>query len=117
MKFRPCIDLHAGIVKQIVGSTLSDETTASKDSVGPVENFVATSSAGSFARRYKEDGLQGGHIIMLGLNCEAAAVEALNEYPGGMQIGGGTILSYSFGRPFLTIFQTLKLQASTWTTP
>ena len=70
MKFRPCIDIHAGVVKQIVGSTLSDETSTSTGSSSAppelVENFVATQSAGSFSKQYSEDGLLGGHIIMLG---------------------------------------------------
>lgn len=89
MKFRPCIDIHAGVVKQIVGSTLRDEAEKAETEVAPVENFVASKSAGSYAQKYKEDGLRGGHIIMLGPNCEAAAIEALSTYPGGMQIGGG----------------------------
>lgn len=61
MKFRPCIDLHNGVVKQIVGSTLDN----SEDSK-PTENFVATLPASSYAKQYREDGLYGGHIIMLG---------------------------------------------------
>ena len=84
MKFRPCIDLHNGVVKQIVGSTLS--TSAD---VKPVENFVATLPASSYASRYKTDGLYGGHIIMLGPGCEEAALESLRAFPNGMQIGGG----------------------------
>lgn len=84
MKFRPCIDLHNGVVKQIVGSTLS--TSAD---VKPVENFVATVPASSFAGRYRDDGLYGGHIVMLGGGCEEAALESLKAFPNGMQIGGG----------------------------
>ncbi|CAI5736686.1 unnamed protein product [Hyaloperonospora brassicae] len=86
MRFRPCIDLHAGAVKQIVGSTLTDD--ASND---PVTNFVSSQSAGDFARMYKRDGLVGGHVIMLGTS-EAntkAALEALQAYPGRLQVGGG----------------------------
>ena len=86
MKFRPCIDIHNGVVKQIVGSTLS-ETTSTEEQL--VENFVATKSAGEYARMYSEDALTGGHVIMLGAGCEAAALEALKEYPMGLQIGGG----------------------------
>jgi phosphoribosylformimino-5-aminoimidazole carboxamide ribotide isomerase len=81
--FRPCIDLHEGKVKQIVGGTL--ETSGA----GLKTNFVADQSAGWFARRYLEDGLKGGHVIMLGSGNEAAAIEALSAYPGGLQIGGG----------------------------
>ncbi|TMW69173.1 hypothetical protein Poli38472_001329 [Pythium oligandrum] len=85
MRFRPCIDIHAGDVKQIVGSTLTD---GQED---PVTNFVATMSAGAFARMYKEDNVPGGHVIMLGASEEnkRAALEALREYPNGLQIGGG----------------------------
>lgn len=98
MKFRPCIDIHAGVVKQIVGSTLADESSSSSGSGSdavidePAENFVSTMSAGSYAKRYQEDKLTGGHIIMLGPGCEDAAVDALREYPGGMQIGGGIVV-------------------------
>jgi len=82
-RFRPCIDLHAGKVKQIVGSTLSDQGAA------PQENFVSDRPACYFADLYKQDRLAGGHVIMLGPNNEDAALEALGAYPGGLQIGGG----------------------------
>jgi phosphoribosylformimino-5-aminoimidazole carboxamide ribotide isomerase len=82
-KFRPCIDLHQGKVKQIVGGSLRDSGP------GPRENFVSDRPAGWFARRFREDRLLGGHVIMLGPGNEAAAREALEEWPGGLQIGGG----------------------------
>jgi phosphoribosylformimino-5-aminoimidazole carboxamide ribotide isomerase len=82
-KFRPCIDLHDGCVKQIVGGTLRD------DGPRPTENFVADQTAGWFADRYRADGLTGGHLIKLGPGNDAAAREALAAYPGGLQIGGG----------------------------
>lgn len=82
-RFRPCIDLHDGKVKQIVGSTLRDE------GAGPEENFVSEHSAGWYAAKYKEDGLTGGHVIMLGKGNEAAALEALRAFPGGLHLGGG----------------------------
>lgn len=44
MQFRPCIDLHAGIVKQIVGSTLTD-TIGDR----PTTNFEAKHPASHFA--------------------------------------------------------------------
>ncbi len=81
MRFRPCIDLHDGKVKQIVGATLESGSVA--------ENFVSERSAGDYARLFAADGLSGGHVIMLGKGCEAAASEALAAYPGGLQIGGG----------------------------
>lgn len=82
-KFRPCIDLHAGQVKQIVGSTLLDT------GAGPKENFVSKEPAGWYAAQYRRDELVGGHVIMLGPGNEDAAMEALRAYPGGLQIGGG----------------------------
>ena len=82
-RFRPCIDLHEGLVKQIVGGTLGSETDSLR------ENFVSERSAGYFAARYREDALTGGHVIMLGPGNEEAALEALRAYPGGLQVGGG----------------------------
>jgi phosphoribosylformimino-5-aminoimidazole carboxamide ribotide isomerase len=79
--FRPCIDLHEGKVKQIVGGTLGD--------AGLQTNFVSEKSAAWFAELYKRDGLTGGHVIMLGAGNESEARSALKTFPGGMQIGGG----------------------------
>lgn len=90
MKFRPCIDIHNGKVKQIVGSSLRDQNDWA------AENYVAEQDAFFFAELYKELGLTGGHIIMLNPasspyyeETKRQAVKALNTYPGGMQIGGG----------------------------
>lgn len=80
-KFRPCIDLHQGKVKQIVGGTLSDE--------GAVENFVSEKSSAWYAEKFASDDLRGGHVIQLGPGNEDAAREALAAWPGGLQIGGG----------------------------
>ncbi|HKQ38476.1 MAG TPA: phosphoribosylformimino-5-aminoimidazole carboxamide ribotide isomerase [Verrucomicrobiae bacterium] len=82
--FRPCIDLHEGKVKQIVGGTLGAEAAG-----GLRTNFVSDRSAGWFAQLYQMSGLRGGHVIMLGPGNEVAGQEALNAYPGGLQIGGG----------------------------
>jgi phosphoribosylformimino-5-aminoimidazole carboxamide ribotide isomerase len=79
--FRPCIDLHEGRVKQIVGGTLGDS--------GPRTNFVSDRPAGWFADLYRRDGLTGGHVIMLGPGNEAEARSALAAFPGGLHIGGG----------------------------
>jgi phosphoribosylformimino-5-aminoimidazole carboxamide ribotide isomerase len=79
--FRPCIDLHEGKVKQIVGGTLGD--------AGLRTNFVSTRPAAWFAELYKRDGLTGGHVIQLGAGNEAEARSALAAFPGGLQIGGG----------------------------
>ncbi|PZD96276.1 phosphoribosylformimino-5-aminoimidazole carboxamide ribotide isomerase [Paenibacillus sambharensis] len=83
MKFRPCIDLHQGKVKQIVGETLQEDASQ------VVENFVSEHTPAYYADRFKQDGLTGGHVIMLGSGNEEAAGEALRAYPGGLQIGGG----------------------------
>lgn len=83
MAFRPCIDLRNGKVVQIVGGTLTDN----EDSI--VTNFTAERDSADYSVMYKNDGLIGGHIIMLGPGNETAATAALNAYPGGMQIGGG----------------------------
>lgn len=83
MKFRPCIDLHQGKVKQIVGGTLTD------DGQQLVENFTAEHGASYYAELFKADHLTGGHVIMLGPGNEEPAREALMAYPGGLQVGGG----------------------------
>jgi phosphoribosylformimino-5-aminoimidazole carboxamide ribotide isomerase len=82
-RFRPCIDLHQGKVKQIVGGTLRDA------GAGPTENFVSDHPAGWFATRFRTHSLTGGHVIKLGPGNDEAAHEALAAWPGGLQIGGG----------------------------
>ena len=82
-RFRPCIDLHHGQVKQIVGGSLRDEGP------GPQENFVSEQPSAWFAERFLADGLTGGHVIKLGPGNDEAAREALAAWPGGLQIGGG----------------------------
>jgi phosphoribosylformimino-5-aminoimidazole carboxamide ribotide isomerase len=82
-KFRPCIDLHSGQVKQIVGGTL---TTTSEDLK---TNYVSKLPASHFAKLYKDSGLSGSHVIMLGPGNEEAAIEALEEWKNGLQVGGG----------------------------
>ena len=81
--FRPCIDLHDGCVKQIVGGSLRD------DGAGLRTNFVAEQDAAWFAARYRDDGLTGGHVIKLGPGNDAAARRALAAWPQGLQLGGG----------------------------
>lgn len=84
--FRPCIDLHEGKVKQIVGGTLG---------AGPGRlqtNFVSDRPAAWYAKLYQRDGLKGGHVIMLGPGNDTEARAALRAYPGGLQIGGGVNL-------------------------
>ena len=88
MRFRPCIDIHDGKVKQIVGSTLTDDSA--------VENFIAENGADYFANIYKEHDLPGGHIILLNKKgtpeyemSKSEAFKGLAAYPGCLQIGGG----------------------------
>lgn len=93
MRFRPCIDIHNGTVKQIIGGSLQDQGSLARD------NFVSSYDAGYYAEKYKKDGLTGGHVILL--NPEGSewyekdvwqAGLALSAYPGGMQLGGGVNL-------------------------
>ena len=90
MKFRPCIDIHNGKVKQIVGGSLKDQGDQA------AENFVSEQDAAFYAELYKKAGLKGGHVILLNgkdsPNYEATkaqALLALKRYPRGLQIGGG----------------------------
>lgn len=90
MRFRPCIDIHNGKVKQIVGSSLADEGNQAK------QNFESSKGAEYFAKLYQKDGLMGGHVILLNPASsefyeatKAQAIHALKAYPGGLQIGGG----------------------------
>ena len=82
-RFRPCIDLHSGQVKQIVGGTLSVEISELKT------NYVSKLPSGHYAQLYKDAALSGAHVIMLGPGNEAAAQEALSAWPGALQLGGG----------------------------
>ncbi len=84
MRFRPCIDLHQGKVKQIVGSTLSDNNDEQL-----ITNFESVQSSSYFAKMYKKDNLYGGHIIMLGPGNKEAALLALKTFSKGLQVGGG----------------------------
>lgn len=81
--FRPCIDLHEGRVKQIVGGTLGDDASQIRT------NFVSDRSAAWYADLYRRDNLPGGHVILLGPGNETAAREALQSYPLGLHVGGG----------------------------
>lgn len=90
MRFRPCIDIHNGKVKQIVGGSLRDRGDDAK------ENFVSEQTAAWYASLYRKDGLKGGHMILLnGADSpyfeadRQQALAALKAYPGGLQLGGG----------------------------
>jgi phosphoribosylformimino-5-aminoimidazole carboxamide ribotide isomerase len=82
-RFRPCIDLHQGKVKQIVGGSLRDSGQ------GPTENFVSDKAPAWFTKTFRRDQVTGGHVIKLGPGNDEAACEALAAWPGGLQIGGG----------------------------
>ncbi len=84
--FRPCIDLHQGQVKQIVGGSLTD------GGAGLRTNFVSEKSAAWFAQLYRRDELPGGHVILLGPGNDEVARTALAAYPGGLHLGGGVNL-------------------------
>lgn len=80
-KFRPCIDLHQGQVKQIVGGSLNDS--------GADTNFVSSYDAAYYADLYRQHNLTGGHVIALGPGNKEQALLALKTWPGGLQFGGG----------------------------
>ncbi|KAI8613389.1 hypothetical protein BC830DRAFT_1132554 [Chytriomyces sp. MP71] len=86
--FKPCIDLHHGAVKQIVGASLSDKNTALPDAVLRT-NFVSSYPASHYASLYKQHNLTGSHVIKLGPGNDDAAREALSEWPHGLHVGGG----------------------------
>ena len=88
MHLHPCIDIHNGSVKQIIGGTLSGDTAR--------ENFVSAHDAAYFADLYRKDGLRGGHVILLNARgseyyekTKAQALSALSAFPGGLMAGGG----------------------------
>ena len=90
MKFRPCIDIHNGKVKQIVGSSLKDQSNEA------IENFVSEQDSVFYANLYKKDNIKGGHIILLNAvdseyyeATKQQALRALAAYPNGLQVGGG----------------------------
>lgn len=80
-KFRPCIDLHQGKVKQIVGGSLNDQ--------GAATNFISDNNASYYANLYKKQNLTGGHVIALGPGNKDEALNALSAWPNSLQFGGG----------------------------
>lgn len=116
MKFRPCIDLHSGQVKQIVGSTLSDDKqnalTATQSSV-EAENFSTDKPASDYAVMYKDDGLTGGHVIMLGpgnqdaVRCSFCCWQSLLEKSKG---GDETVSLEAFSFPYKRESQNYMLK-------
>ena len=107
MEFRPCIDIHNGKVKQIVGGTLLDENDYAK------ENFVSELEAADYAKIYKKNNISGGHVILLNSvdseyygKTKEQALNALNAYRGGLQVGGG-ITCENATEPICRIFACL----------
>ncbi len=92
-RFRPCIDLHAGQVKQIVGGTLGTEESHLKT------NYISQHPSGHFATLYRDANVLGAHVIMLGPGNDAAAKEALAAWPGHLQVGGG--ITYANAREWI----------------
>ena len=84
-QFRPCIDLHQGKVKQIVGGSLNDQ--------GAATNFISQYDAAYYANIYRQHDLRGGHVIALGPDNEAEVLKALQAWPHGLQFGGGVNLT------------------------
>jgi len=80
-QFRPCIDLHQGKVKQIVGGSLNDQ--------GADTNYVSPYDAAHYATQYRDNLLTGGHVIALGPGNKEEALKALRTWPQGLQFGGG----------------------------
>lgn len=90
MKFRPCIDIHNGKIKQIVGGSLLDKGDHAE------ENFVSVHDGSFYGKLYRKHRLSGGHIIILNPKSSEyydadvrEALAALREFPGGLQVGGG----------------------------
>ena len=90
MRFRPCIDIHNGMVKQIVGGSLKDEGDRAST------NFASALDADYYAGLYRKDGLTGGHVILLNPpsseyyeDTRSQAKKALAAWPQGLQAGGG----------------------------
>lgn len=90
-RFRGCIDIHAGQVKQIVGGSLHQDDTTAIDDPKLSTNFISKLPSSHYASLYRDNDVRGTHVIKLGSNPEndRAAKEALMAWAGGMQIGGG----------------------------
>lgn len=110
-KYVGCIDIHNGQVKQIVGSTLTDD----KESNGDVStNFVSSKPPSFYAELYKQYNVQGTHVIKLGPGNDEAAINALQAWPGKMQIGGG--INISNGKKWIELGAS-KIIVTSWLFP
>lgn len=106
--FKPCIDLHDGQVKQIVGGSLNDSGAGLKT------NFVASQPPEFFAATYRDDGLEGGHVIKLGPGNDDAAKRALAAWPDHLHLGGG--IDIDSAQPWITLGAN-KVIVTSWLFP
>ncbi|KAI9331849.1 1--5-imidazole-4-carboxamide isomerase [Obelidium mucronatum] len=114
--FRPCIDLHSGQVKQIVGGSLKDVPNSSETDEKQLKtNFVSSFPSSHYAALYKVHNLTGAHVIKLGPGNDQAALEALAAWPGGLQIGGG--ISIDNAEYWLTEGKAGKIIVTSWLFP
>ncbi|KAJ3072708.1 Enzyme that catalyzes the fourth step in the histidine pathway [Podochytrium sp. JEL0797] len=115
--FRPCIDLHSGQVKQIVGASLKDDPTSSQQTDEKVlrTNFVSSYPSAHYAEMYKKHNLTGAHVIKLGPGNDQAALEALAAWPGGLQLGGG--ISIENAEYWLNEGKAGKIIVTSWLFP
>ncbi|UZJ51244.1 hypothetical protein CBS101457_000564 [Exobasidium rhododendri] len=99
--FRPCIDLHQGVVKQIVGASLQDDDRAKERALSSTStslseatptlktNFTSTLDPAHYANLYRTNGLKGAHVIKLGPGNDEAAGQAIDAWKDGLHVGGG----------------------------
>ncbi|KAJ3082945.1 Enzyme that catalyzes the fourth step in the histidine pathway [Rhizoclosmatium hyalinum] len=114
--FRPCIDLHNGQVKQIVGASLKDDpTSAQTDEKVLRTNFVSSYPSSHYASLYKKHNLTGAHVIKLGPGNDQAALEALAAWPNGLQVGGG--ISVDNAEYWLNEGKAGKIIVTSWLFP
>ena len=89
MRFRPCIDIHNGRVKQIVGGSLCDYRDEVKSSCAD-ENFVSLINARS-KRSYIAIYAQGNCLLKEQILPNEKVLEIIKEYhEKGFKIYGNT---------------------------
>ncbi|EGV64747.1 Enzyme that catalyzes the fourth step in the histidine pathway [Yamadazyma tenuis] len=113
-KFRGCIDIHSGQVKQIVGGTLTQDDAVITTDSSTTENFVSTKPSSFYANVYKESQLLGCHVIKLGTNPEndAAAKLACQTWPEKLQVGGG--INYNNALTWLDEYKASHVIVTSW---
>ncbi|KAI8825329.1 Phosphoribosylformimino-5-aminoimidazole carboxamide ribotide isomerase [Chytriomyces cf. hyalinus JEL632] len=111
--FRPCIDLHSGTVKQIVGASLRDKVQSDEASLRT--NFVSSLPSSHYANLYKDNSLTGAHVIKLGPGNDQAALDALHAWPHGLQVGGGITIDNA--EYWLVEGKAAKIIVTSWLFP